>query len=142
MKVKLLNVLTVCLVTLIVISPAMVVLKVVWEKHGELVKAQNSTCEVNKIDEVNQALDPAAAITHYSPHQASVNYCDRNVVNEPLTTDFVYKAAIILQWFILLTPVCIGLGILVYDRYLAYRAAVFQEQVEMLERLWQQSIEK
>lgn len=112
----------------------MVVIKVVWERHGELAKAQNVTCEVNKINEVNQALDPAVT--------ASVNYCDRHVVNEPLTTDLVYKAAIILQWFILLTPMCIGLGILVYDRYLVYRTAVFQEQVEMLERLWQQSIEK
>jgi hypothetical protein len=142
MKVRVLNVLTVCLVTLIVISPGMVVLKIVWEKHGELVKTQNLTCEVNKINEVNQALDSPATITNFSPHQASANYCDRNVVNEPLNTNFVYKVAIILQWFILLTPVCIGLGILVYDRYLAHRAAVFQEQVEMLERLWQQSIEQ
>ncbi|MCC5635659.1 hypothetical protein LC593_07300 [Nostoc sp. CHAB 5844] len=134
MKVKLLSVLTVCLVTLIVISPAMVVLRVVWEKHGELVKAQNLTCEVNKINKVNQALYPQVT--------AGANYCDRHIVNQPLTTDFVYKVAVILQWFILLTPVCIGLGILVYDRYLAHRAAVFQEQVEMLERLWQQSIEQ
>ncbi|BAY19044.1 hypothetical protein NIES2109_51450 [Nostoc sp. HK-01] len=134
MKVKLLNVLTVCLVTLIVISPAMVALKVVWEKHGELVKAQNLTCEVNNINKVNQALEPVVT--------AGVNNCDRQIVNQPPTTDFVYKLAIILQWFILLTPVCIGLGILVYDRYLVHRAAVFQEQVEMLERLWQQSIEQ
>ncbi|MBD2440205.1 hypothetical protein [Nostoc sp. FACHB-110] len=134
MKVKLLNVLTVCIVTLIVISPAMVVLRVVWEKHGELVKAQNLTCEVNKINKVNQAL--------YPPVTAGINNCDRYIVNQPLTTDSIYKFAIILQWFILLTPICIGLGILVYDRYLAHRAAVFQEQVEMLERLWQQSIEQ
>jgi hypothetical protein len=142
MKVKIVNVLTVCLVTLIVISPAMVVMRVVWEKHGELVKAQNLDCEVNTINKVNPALDPAAAITNYTPYQTSVNYCDRNVVNQPLTTDFGYQVAIILQWFILLTPFCIGLGILVYDSYLAHRAAVFQEQVEMLERLWQQSIEQ
>ncbi|AFY41411.1 hypothetical protein [Nostoc sp. PCC 7107] len=134
MKVKLLNVLTVCLVALIVISPAMVALKVVWEKHGELVKAQNLICEVNNINKVNQALEPVVT--------AGVNNCDRHIVNQPLTTDFVYKLAIILQWFILLTPVCIGLGILVYDRYLVHRAAVFQEQVEMLEKLWQQSIEQ
>ncbi|MBE9207084.1 hypothetical protein IQ244_11235 [Nostoc sp. LEGE 06077] len=134
MKVKLLNVLTVCLVTLIVISPAMVALKVVWEKHGELVKAQNLICEVNNINKVNQALEPAVT--------AGVNNCDRPVVNQSPTPDSVYKLAIILQWFILLTPVCIGLGILVYDRYLVHRAAVFQEQVEMLEKLWQQSIEQ
>jgi len=120
----------------------MVVLRVVWEKHGELVKAQNLTCEVNKINKVNRALDTAATVTNSSLHQTSANYCDRNVVNQPLTTDFVYKVAIIVQWFILLTPVCIGLGILVYDRYLAHRAAVLQEQIEMLERLWQQSIEQ
>lgn len=47
-----------------------------------------------------------------------------------------------MQWFFLLTPICVGLGIIAYDRYLVYRNAVFQEQVEMLERLWQQSIEQ
>ncbi|MBE9004569.1 hypothetical protein IQ259_05855 [Fortiea sp. LEGE XX443] len=134
MKVKLLNVLTVCLVTLIVISPGIVVLKVVWQKHIELVKTQNLNCELNKISKANQALYPSVT--------AGANNCDRPVVNKALMTDFAYKLAIILQWFILLTPVGIGLGILVYDRYLVHRAAVFQEQVEMLEKLWQQSIEQ
>jgi hypothetical protein len=142
MKVKVLNIITVCLVTLIVISPALVVLRVVWARHIELVKAQNLTCEVHTISKVNQSVNPAEVITNSSPHQTSANYCDRSIVNQPLTVDSVYKLAIILQWFILLTPICIGLGILLYDRYLAHRAAVFQEQVEMLERLWQQSIEQ
>jgi hypothetical protein len=142
MKAKLLNVLTVCLITLMVVSPALVVLKIVWEKHIELVKTQNLTCELPNIGKVNQALYPPAAISKASPHQSSVNFSDRHAVNQPLNVDFVYKLALILQWFILLIPICIGLGILVYDRYLAYRAAVFREQVEMLERLWQQSIEQ
>jgi hypothetical protein len=43
---------------------------------------------------------------------------------------------------VLATPICIGLGIIGYDRYLVYRAAVFKAQVEMLEKLWQQSIEQ
>ena len=48
----------------------------------------------------------------------------------------------ILQWLLVAVPIGIGLAILLYDRYLVYRSAVFRSQVEMLERLWQQSIEQ
>ncbi len=36
-------------------------------------------------------------------------------------------------------PIGFCLGIALHDRYLVYRAAVLQSQVEMLERLWQRS---
>jgi hypothetical protein len=115
MKVKLLNVLTVCVVTLTVLSPTLVVCGVIWGRHTELVKTQNLPCEVNKINSQSD-------ITSLRQMQSGSN---------------------ILQWLLVLTPICLGLGIIGYERYLVYRAAVFQAQVEMLERLWQQhSIEQ
>ncbi|MDV2995440.1 MAG: hypothetical protein N4J56_005094 [Chroococcidiopsis sp. SAG 2025] len=39
----------------------------------------------------------------------------------------------------LFTPIILGLGIAVYDRYAIYRAAVLNRQIEILERLWQQN---
>ncbi|PPS44884.1 hypothetical protein [Chroococcidiopsis sp. TS-821] len=39
---------------------------------------------------------------------------------------------------IVLTPLILGLGIYLYERYVMYRAAVLQRKIEMLERLWQQ----
>lgn len=140
MKAKLLNVLTVCVVTLAVLSPGLVVFGIVWERHLELVKSHNLACEVHKTSRNTPALAPRTEGTH-SP-QISIQSSNRNVVNQMLTVAEQYKFASILQWFFLLTPICIGLGILFYDRYLVHRAAVLKEQVEMLERLWQQSIEQ
>ncbi len=140
MKAKLLNVLTVCVVTLTVLSPGIVVFGIVWQQHLELVKSQNLACEVNKTNTDASALTPQKEGTH-SP-QTSIQSSDRNVVYQMLTVAEEYKFATILQWFFLLIPICVGLGILFYDRYLVHRAAVLREQVEMLERLWRQSIEQ
>ncbi|WP_193195368.1 hypothetical protein [Nostoc sp. MG11] len=138
MKAKLLNILTVCVVTLVVLSPELVVFGVVWERHINLVESQNLTCKVNK----SSTWTPQPNSTYFSQSQASTKPSDRNVVNQMLTVAEQYKLATILQWFFVLTPICLGLGIIFYDRYLFYRAAVLKEQVEMLERLWQQSIEQ
>ncbi|AVH73084.1 hypothetical protein [Nostoc sp. 'Lobaria pulmonaria (5183) cyanobiont'] len=140
MKAKLLNFLTVCVVTLAVLSPELVVFGIVWERHLELVKSQNLACEVNNTTTDAPALAPYTEGTH-SP-QTNIQSSDRNVVHQMLTVAEQYKFATILQWFFLLTPICVGLGILFYDRYLVHRAAVLKEQVEMLERLWHQSIEQ
>ncbi|MBN3950824.1 MAG: hypothetical protein HWQ38_31880 [Nostoc sp. NMS7] len=140
MKAKLLNVLTVCVVTLVMLSPGLVVFGIIWERHLELVKSQNLASEVNNISTNSPALAPQTEGTHSS--QTSIQSSDRNVVDQMLTVTEQYKFATILQWFFLLTPICIGLGILFYDRYLVHRAAVLKEQVEMLERLWRQSIEQ
>jgi hypothetical protein len=140
MKAKVLNVLTVCVVTLTMLSPGLVVFGIIWERHLDLVKSQNLAYEVNKITKDAPALTPQTEVIH-SP-QTSIQSSDRNVIHQMLTVAEKYKFAAILQWFFLLTPICVGLGILFYDRYLVHRAAVLKEQVEMLERLWQQSIEQ
>ncbi|MEH2061124.1 MAG: hypothetical protein V7K50_02455 [Nostoc sp.] len=140
MKAKLLNVLTVCVVTLAVLSPELVVFGIIWERHIELVKSQNLAAQVSNTTTDALTLAPQTEGTH-SP-QTSIQSSDRNVVHQMLTVAEQYKFANILQWFFLLTPICVGLGILFYDRYLVHRAAVLKEQVEMLERLWQQSIEQ
>ncbi|MBN3958545.1 hypothetical protein [Nostoc sp. NMS8] len=140
MKAKLLNVLTVCVVTLVVLSPELVVFGIIWERHLELVKSQNLAYQVDHTITDAPALAPQIEGTH-SP-QTSIQSSDRNVVHQMLTVAEQYKFATILQWFFLLTPICVGLGILFYDRYLVHRAAVLKEQVEMLERLWHQSIEQ
>jgi hypothetical protein len=139
MKVKLLNVLTVCLLTLAVLSPGLLVFSVAWVRHIEFVKTQKLPNEVNKINPANTTL--STTTQNLDQPLIGNQISEQNIVNQVLTAE-QYKLAVILQWFILLTPVFIGLGIIVYDRYLIYRAAVLQEQVEMLERLWQQSIEQ
>ena len=142
MKVKLLNVLTVCVVTLAVVSPAIVVFSIVWERHIELAKAQNSTCEVNNNIKANEFLFSQNENVNSSGIQTSISISKPKLTTQKLTALEQYQLATIIEWFFLLTPICVGLGIIVYDRYIGYRNAVFKEQVEMLERLWQQSIEQ
>ncbi|AFZ27505.1 hypothetical protein Cylst_5494 [Cylindrospermum stagnale PCC 7417] len=142
MKVKLLNVLTVCVVTLAVLSPGLVVFGVIWGRHIELVKTQNLSCEVNHNSIGTHALAPHPDGTHPSQYQASTKLSNRTFLRRLQMATEHYQIATILQWLCLFTPICIGLGIIGYDRYLVYRAAVLQEQIEMLERLWQHSIEQ
>jgi hypothetical protein len=141
MKVKLLNVLTVCLVSLVVISPGIVVFSIVWGRHIEFVKMQNSSCELHQIPAFNSVSITPEAGRSLSRHQKNEENFDRNLVNRLLIAAEEHKLVSILQWFVLITPIFVGLGIIIYDRYLVYRAAILKEQVEMLEKLWQQSIE-
>ncbi|QLE58200.1 hypothetical protein [Nostoc sp. TCL26-01] len=141
MKVKLLNFLTVCLVTLAVLSPGLAVFSVVWIKHIEFAKTQKLNNEVNNISQANTITSTTNPPQNLPPHLVSTQFSDQNAVNQLLSAEY-YRLATILQWFILLTPIFIGLGIIIYDRYLVYRATVLKEQIEMLERLWRQSIEQ
>jgi hypothetical protein len=141
MKVKLLNVLTVCLVSLVVISPGILVFSIVWGRHIEFVKMQNSSCELHQIPAFDSVSITPEAGRSLSPHQKNEEIFDRNLVNRFLIAAEEHKLVSILQWFVLITPIFVGLGIIIYDRYLVYRAAILKEQVEMLEKLWQQSIE-
>ncbi|MBD2614124.1 MAG: hypothetical protein RMY62_011385 [Nostoc sp. ZfuVER08] len=135
MKAKFLNFLTVCVVTLAVLSPELVVFGIIWERHIELLESQNKTCEVSKTGVASQTKNIPLP-------QTKIHTSEPNLVNKMLTVTEQYKLGTILQWFFVLTPICVGLAIIFYDRYLVYRAAVLKEQVEMLERLWQQSIEQ
>jgi hypothetical protein len=102
---------------------------------------QNLVCEIHKIYSGSSAELLQEANTNPSQYQTNNATFDHNLVNRLLVVAEQYRLASILQWFVLITPIFVGLGIIVYDRYLVYRAAMLREQVEMLEKLWQQSIE-
>ncbi|NET00261.1 MAG: hypothetical protein F6K61_06695 [Sphaerospermopsis sp. SIO1G1] len=142
MKFKILNLLTVSIVTLAVLAPGMIVFNLVWQKHIELVKTQNLSCQITKINQSSEFL---------APQPTSINSLQFTVENKLSPHNFFaqikiivkqYKILTIFKWFVLSIPILIGFGVIAYDRYLLHRAAVFKAQVEMLERLWKQSIEQ
>jgi hypothetical protein len=149
MKVKVLNFIVVGLFTLLVISPGILVFNIVWEKHLEFINMQNLLCDIENNYTGNSQITLPEASRNLSQHQRNnqmsdnkaLLQADRNLVNRLLVITQQYRLASILQWFVLITPVFVGLGIIIYDRYLAYRAAILKEQVEILEKLWQESIE-
>ncbi|MEA5621013.1 hypothetical protein VB711_24720 [Cronbergia sp. UHCC 0137] len=142
MKSKLLNVLIVCVVMLAVLSPGILVFNLIWGRHIELVKTQNLSCEINKINKGIHDSYPQVDGANTSKYQATIKASNATVTEQIKSIVQEYKLATILQWLVLGTPIVVGLGIIAYDRYLVYRSAVLREQMEMLERLWQQSIEQ
>ncbi|NJM73305.1 MAG: hypothetical protein HC862_26035 [Scytonema sp. RU_4_4] len=140
MKLKLVQLLTVCTVTLVVLSPEIVVFSMVWERHMEQVQTKGLACEAkNHINQVGLALQEETKSYQGKSHveSSATNFVNQSL-NNPKQDHFVK----ILQWFFLLFPIILGILILLYDRYLIYRTTVFQQQVEMLERLWQEGIEQ
>lgn len=67
MKVKLLNVLTVSLLTLALISPGIAVFNVVWGQHREFVKTQNLSCESQTINIASSKNVSTAKIINTQP---------------------------------------------------------------------------
>jgi hypothetical protein len=132
MKSKFLHVLAVGVVTLVILSPGLIIFGIVWEKHVELVKPPNVCCEIIRTNSDHHSLN-------LSPRK---NTAQGFLQKIPIIVAEQFKITTIFQWFVLGTPICIGLGIIAYDRYLDYRAAVLRRQVQMLERLWRQSIEQ
>ncbi|WP_414580939.1 hypothetical protein [Scytonema sp. PCC 10023] len=134
MKFKLVQFLTVCLVTVLVLSPELVVFSMVWERHMELVQTKSLACQLNQSYTSEIGLTPTqdkSEQDRFNIHSAT------NFVKQSLANTEQYKIIKILRWFFLLFPIFLGTLVFLYDRYLVYRAAVFQQQVEMLERLWQ-----
>ncbi|MBW4498421.1 MAG: hypothetical protein KME57_02225 [Scytonema hyalinum WJT4-NPBG1] len=134
MKFKLVQFLTVCLVTVLVLSPELVVFSMVWERHMELVQTKSLACQLNQSHTSEIGL---TGTQDKSEQDRSNVHFATNFVKQSLANTEQYKIVKILRWFFLLFPIFLGTLVFLYDRYLIYRAAVFQQQVEMLERLWQ-----
>ncbi|MEO1378356.1 MAG: hypothetical protein AAFW70_29620 [Cyanobacteria bacterium J06635_10] len=139
MNSKLVNVFAVCLITLAVLFPSLIMFGVVWEKHIKFVENQQhiSTPRENMNTECS-----ALMLQINSPIKGDCSKLDLNSSETNIKISDPYQIHHLWRWFFLFIPFCPILVIYLYDRYLVYRAHLFQKQVEMLEKLWQQSLEK
>ncbi|MCP6761377.1 MAG: hypothetical protein NHB32_22170 [Fischerella sp. CENA71] len=151
MRLQISKFLIVCLLTLIVLSPELVVLSVVWEQHMQLVEIQHLSCKVEQIqagvfsiigNKSTNLLTLDQECQNFVQDAATIKVFDANFLHILLTPTRLYKVVYCLKWFFLLFPITLGIFFFLYDRYLVYRATVFQQQVDKLERLWQESIEQ
>lgn len=139
MNSKLVNVFAVCLITLAVLFPSLIMFGVVWEKHIEFVETQqnisnyhqnvNTECSTLML-EINSPMESDCSHSYLNSSETNPRISDRSQTNH------------LWRWVFLFLPFCPIVLICLYDRYLVYRAHIFQKQVEMLEKLWQQSLEK
>lgn len=142
MKVKLLSVLTVSLLTLALISPGIAVFNLVWGQHREFLKTQNLSCESQTIKIASSKDVSTKKIINSQPSLLQTKSSKNVFLHQLQTVVKKYQILNILQWIFLITPICTGVLILAYDRYLVYRSAVLKAQIAMLERMWQEGIEQ
>ncbi|MEB3216501.1 MAG: hypothetical protein VKN72_09750 [Nostocales cyanobacterium 94392] len=129
MKLKLINLFAVCLITLTVLFPSLLVFGMVWKKHLNFVEIQQHT------PSYNQSIE-----SECSTFEIQTNFAINN--HEKLNLSNNYQIRHLWRWLFLFIPFCMVVAIYLYDRYLVCRAHIHQQQVEMLEKLWQQSLEK
>lgn len=138
MNLKIVNFFTVFLITLIVLSPSLILFSIVWEKHLEFVQAQQniSTYHTSITSECS-----ALSLEINSLRNSDYLNLSLNSIKTNLKVSDKYQIIHLWRWIFLVLPFCIILIIVLYDRYLVYRANIFQQQVEMLEKIWRQSVE-
>lgn len=139
MNLKLVNVFATSLITLAIIFPSLTIFGWVWERHIEFVQTQQNVSIYKQMtdSECSAYLLQADSLIN---NDLSNLYSISGRQNLNLSQN--YQSHNLWRWFCLLIPFCIGTAIYFYDRYLVYRANIFQQQVEMLEKIWQQSLEQ
>lgn len=140
MNSKLVNVFAVCLITLMIIFPSLTVFGLVWEKHLEFAKTQQNISTYNQTVD-NECAASSLQTNYFINNDSSELYTSNENLEKDHYLSEKYQINKLGRWVFLFVPFCIGTAIYLYDRYLVYRANLFQQQVEMLEKLWQQSLE-
>ncbi|MBD2356387.1 hypothetical protein H6G41_17445 [Tolypothrix sp. FACHB-123] len=106
MQPKTLKIITVILLTLVVLSPALVAIIVVWQEHLNFMATQNL---LSAMKNGQQLIERPENQTIYA-----------------------------LLWLIILAPIGLCLGVNLHNSYVAYRAAMRQRKIKILQRMWQQ----
>jgi hypothetical protein len=141
MRFKFLKFVTVGLLTLVMLSPELVVISAVWEQHMQLVQTQQLACAINQSSVSHLPLVPQES-TDLVQNSTHFKLFEVKFFQQLLTAAEKYRVFKILQWICFLFPISLGILIFLYDRYLVYRATVLKKRVAMLERLWRQNIEQ
>lgn len=102
MRLQISKFLIVSLLTLIVLSPELVVLSVVWEQHMQLVEIQHRSCKVEEtqagvfsiIGNRNQV-----SAQNFAQDAATIKFLDANFLHILLTPTQLYKVVDHLKWF-------------------------------------------
>ncbi|MEC4816667.1 MAG: hypothetical protein SAK29_25880, partial [Scytonema sp. PMC 1069.18] len=108
MRSKLVQICTVGLITLLVLSPELVILSIIWEQHIEWVQTQGLSCDVNQSSEEQVGL--ASLQDGYNSYENNSNsqFADTKFNQRSLTNTQNYKIVKILQLFFLLFPIFVG----------------------------------
>jgi hypothetical protein len=119
MKIKLQKFFIVCLIILTIFSPGLFTFTIIWQQHLEL----------------NQILNDELSYLTTTELPLSLSTSIMELFQQPNT-------AIFIQWLLFAVPFSWGIILFLHGRYLMYRATTHQKNVDILEQLYQQSIER
>ncbi len=142
MKAKLIQFLTVSLVTLVILSPEILVFGVIWQNHLDLEKTNFSI----KSDNLHQA-----SSRRQNNYLDNTNSNQQNVKKIPILNSEnqeyldlfdTFKIILLLELSLFSLPIGLGTILFLYDKYLMHRHNTYQNQIELLEEIWQYNIEQ
>lgn len=141
MKLKIVKIIIVCLVTLGVMTPALITFGLIFEQHSQLQGLHHLVYEFTNSNG-GEHHNPLNHETELQKDMGRLSCSAVNVASQLLTPAQQKTTANLLLIFIfMIFPGSLTLGILLHDRYCIYRNVIFKQKVQMLERLWQQSIQ-
>jgi hypothetical protein len=134
----LLRLLVVCLVTLALVSPALVVWKV-WQNHSELVNAQRVVSpEQRLIPKQVVSTTNFGEFSHSNFQLRRLQICCVPPGADHITENPITASALL--GLIVSVPIGFYSGLLLNHRYRSRRHTTLRQQVATLEKIWQQSI--
>lgn len=98
MKSKFVQFFTVCFVTFVVLSPALVVFSIIWERHTELVQIRALSCEIDKSRENSVQLAPMQKSKNSYPDKSQTQLFDTKFTNQSLISLEKHQIVTILQF--------------------------------------------
>jgi ABC-type phosphate transport system permease subunit len=114
MKIKLQKVFIVCLIILTMFSPSLFTFSIIWQQHLELIHLLN-------FDQYNLN------------HNSSISIV--SLFQQP-------NILICIQWLLFAIPISLVAMLFLHRRYLTHRATTHQKNVDILEQLYQQNINR
>ncbi|MBF2065941.1 MAG: hypothetical protein IGS39_16200 [Calothrix sp. C42_A2020_038] len=127
MKTKLLNICTVCLVTLAILSPEIVVFGIIWQQRLQLNQNYSSIHQVSPLQH------------HIYPHDTFISNPYNGFNHDFWFIINKFRIIFLLEFLLISIPVGIGISVYVYEKYLIYRAEFYRKKVEKLEEMWNKS---
>lgn len=125
----LLKLLTVCLITLVMLSPVLVVWKI-WQYHSEFVNAQRAV-----LVEHQPIAEQAMIVTQKHGELSPLPFAQQpfQSISSTVTTSAFLG-------FMVSVPLGFCSGLLLNNRYQTRRHTVLKQQIAILEKIWQQSM--
>ncbi|MBD2459873.1 hypothetical protein H6G89_02340 [Oscillatoria sp. FACHB-1407] len=136
MKPNVVNILKVCGITLFFLSPALGVLTIVWHYHTALSRTQQAIA--SGFSTPSDAMLSDSLLISSTPQLES---CSTAFYSPGLMPPVITQLQTVIHTLLgigFLLGLGYAFGNALYKRYRGYRVTVIREQVERLERLWQQ----